>query len=653
MATWVGDIALDSTGNVYLTGATDSSDFPLLPAANNLTTKSVTDPLNCFVTKLNPAGNALIYSVVIGGTNADGCSSVGIDSSGNAYVVGVTTSGDFPTVSPIQPNFPGVPTSTGSAFVAKVSADGTKLLYSTYFGGSGGNTAATAIAVDGAGNAYFTGFSFSSALPVSANAFQPAYGGNGGQTHSSLTSGEAFAVKMSPNGQKIYATYLGGKKDDIGLGIAIDAQGDAYIGGATPLHRFPPPRVRSRALIREPAAINTLSVATASLLSLTPPAARSCSPATSADRRTIVSWAWRLIRAATSTSPAILYLRNFPTAGAQAQSAYVGDTGGVWRTGDAFVAEISAAHAITFATYLGGSASDWASGIAVDGTGGIIIAGGTTSTDFPVSSSVYQAKYAGTDPYWKGYPVGDAFIARFGGTISSVNITGVSNAASYVGGSIAPGEAMPIAGKRHRPASIAGAALTANGNLSTQISGNAVPLNGVPAPIVYVSAQYSSVIVPYEVATASTAQIVAMVNRVLRQQFTVPVAASLPGVFSANASGSGQAAVLNQDLSHNSAQNPGGPRIVCGRHVTGEGQTVPPGLTGSVTASKITPVLPVTVNFGNVPATCIPLWETPGVVAGVMQINVTVPQNAPTGVVPITVMVGSVVSQSGLTVAIQ
>ena len=649
-------IALDSTGNVYLTGATDSSDFPLLPAANNLTTKSVTDPLNCFVTKLNPAGNALIYSVVIGGTNADGCSSVGIDSSGNAYVVGVTTSSDFPTVSPVQPNFPGVPTSTGSAFVAKVSPDGTKLLYSTYFGGSGGNAAATAIAVDGAGNAYFTGFSFSSALPVSANAFQPTYGGNGGQTYSSLTSGDAFVVKMSPTGQKIYATYLGGSKDDIGLGIAIDAQGDAYIGGATLSTNFPTKNPFQSAY--KGAGGDQYSFGGDGFITELDPTGSTLLFSSyiggSKDDRVLgvaLDSSGNIYLAGHTLSP------DFPTAeGAQAQSAYVGDTGGVWR--HQVMRSLRRSARLTPRSLSPLISADrpatGASGIAVDGTGGIIIAGGTTSTDFPVSSSVYQAKYAGSDPYWKGYPVGDAFIARFGGTISSVNITGVSNAASYVGGSIAPGEAILIAGSGIGPASIAGAALTANGNLSTQISGTQFLFNGVPAPIVYVSAQYSSVIVPYEVATASTAQIVAMVNGAASPPFTVPVAASLPGVFSANASGSGQAAVLNQDLSHNSAQNPAvrGSFVVV--YVTGEGQTVPPGVTGSVTASKITPVLPVTVNFGNVPATSYPfVGETPGVVAGVMQINVTVPQNAPTGVVPITVMVGSVVSQSGLTVAIQ
>ncbi len=648
-------IALDASGNVYLTGNTSSANFPLVPATNNMTTHNVLDPGNCFLAKLNAAGNGLVYSVVFGGSAPDGCSSVGVDSTGNAYVVGVTDSTDLPLKNAIQTTFPAgsFGATLASAFAAKFSPDGTQLLYSTYFGGGGGNNAATSVAVDSAGDAYFTGFTTSSQFPVSSSALQMNYGGSGGQTLPTLTTGDAFVVKLGPTGQKIYATYLGGPKDDVGVGIAIDSKGDAYIGGATLSPSFP--TVNAFQSSYHGAGGDQYSVGGDGFITELDPTGSTILFSSfiggSKDDRVL---------GVTLDSSGNIYLAghtlssDFPTAGTQAQAGYAGDNSGTVRTGDAFVAEINASHALIFSTYLGGSASEYSGGVAVDGTGGIIIAGGTTSTDFPASSSAYQTKYSGTDPFFVGYPVGDVFIARFGGAISSVNITGVSNAASYVGGGIAPGEAVLISGTSIGPAAIAGAALTSAGNLATTISGTQFLFNGVAAPIVYVSGQYSSVIVPYEVANASTAQIVAVYNGTQSPPFTVPVVATLPGIFSANSSGSGQGAILNQNLTSNSAQNPAARGSFVVVFVTGEGQTVPPGVDGAITESVINPVLPVSVSFGGVPATSIQFaGETPGVVAGVMQINVYVPQLAATGVVPLAVTVGGATTQSGLTVAIQ
>ncbi len=648
-------IALDASGNVYLTGSTTSQNFPQVPALNNLTTKLATDPLNCFVTKLNAAGNALVYSALIGGSAADGCSSIGVDSAGDAYVVGVTLSTDFPLKNAIQTSLPIAPGSSATgAFVAKFNPAGTQLQYSTYFGGSGGINAATAVAVDSAGDAYFTGFTTSVEFPVTSGSLQQNFGGYGGQINPLLTTGDAFVVKMSPAGQKIYATYLGGSKDDIGVGIAIDAQGDVYVGGATLSSNFPTQNPFQKAYAGA-GGDQQSSGGDGFITELDPTGS------------TLVFSSYiggslddRVLGVALDSSGNI-YLAgqtlssNFPTAGTQAQSGYAGDSDGGFKTGDAFVAEVSSAHALTFSTYLGGSAGDWAGGVAVDGTGGIIIAGGTTSSNFPATAGVYQVGYAGTDPVLNSaYPIGDAFIAKFGGALSGINIAGISNAASYVGGSIAPGEAVLIAGTGIGPAAITGAALTPKGTISTSVANTQFTFNGVAAPIVYVSSQYSSVIVPYEVSTATTAQVVATVNGVSSPPFTMPVAATLPGVFSANSSGSGQGAILNQNLTSNSAQNPATRGSFVVVFVTGEGQTVPPGVDGSVTESTITPVLPVSVSFGGVPATSIEFaGETPGVVAGVMQINVYVPQLAPTGIVPLTVTIGSVTTQSGLTVAIQ
>ena len=648
-------IAVDATGNVYLTGVTGSVDFPVVPASNNLTTKNPSDPGNAFVLKLNSAGNALVYSMVMGGTNLDGGASIGVDASGNAYVVGSTISTDLQLVNPIQTTLPSGSFGSASAgiFAAKVSADGTKLLYSTYFGGSGDN-AATSIAVDAAGNAYFTGFTTSFSFPVTQGAFQTTFGGAGGQTYSIFTTGDAYVVKLSPTGQKVYATYLGGSKDDIGMGIAVDAKGNAYVGGATLSTDFPVQNAFQAA--NHGSGGDTYALGGDGFIAELDPTGSHVLFASyvggSADDR--------VLGIALDTS-GNMYLaghtisNDFPTSGQPAQSSYAGDSSTVFRSGDAFLTEVDAnSHTISFSTYLGGSAGDWAGGVAIDGTGGIIVAGGTSSANFPTTTGSYQAKFGGGETLLAGTPIGDAFIAKFGGAASTVSIAGVANAASYVGGAIAPGEALFIAGTSIGPAALAGAALDSKGNVSNLVAGTQFLFNGVAAPIVYVSATQSSAIVPYEVSTASTAQIVAVYNGIQSPPITVPVVAALPGIFSANSSGAGQGAILNQDGTYNSAQNPAARGSIVVLFLTGEGQTTPAGVDGRVTASQISPAGQVTVNFGGIPATSYAfIGEAPGLVAGVLQVNVTVPAGAQAGTVPISVNVGSGKSQSGLTIALK
>lgn len=659
-------IAVDSSGNSYLTGITASADYPV---THDLTTKNLTDVANCFVTELNAAGNKLVFSTLLGGSKADGCGGVAVDSSGNVYVAGATSSSDLPVVNAVQGTFPGGVGTPVSAFVAKLSPDGSKALYSTYFGGIGTN-AATSIAVDSAGNAYFTGFTTSNSFPVTQGVYQASFGGSGGQ-NSMIPSlfamaggvysfeitdvfGDAFVAKLSPTGQKVYATFLGGEKDDIGFSIAVDSKGNAYVAGATLSSKFPVQNAFQTSY--HGAGGNTqASGGDGFIAELDPAGAQlvfSSYIGGSSDDRVL---------GMTLDSSGNIYLagqtlsKDFPTAGQGAQTTYGGDKDTLFATGDAFLAEVDTTHKLAFSTYIGGSGGDWAAGVAVDGTGGIIVAGGTNSTDFQVTSGVVQSRYAGNDPQLQGVAIGDAFLARFGGSTSPVSIAGISNAASFAGGSIAPGEAILIAGTSIGPATLTGAQLDASGKISTQVAGTQFLFNNVAAPIVFVSAQYSSVIVPYEVASSASAQVVAIYNGSQSAAFTVPVAATVPGVFSANVSGTGQGAIFNSDLTHNSAQNAAARGSTVILFVTGEGQTSPAGIDGAVTASLIKPALPVTVSFGGTVATDYPfIGETPAVVAGVLQINVTIPQSAPTGAsVPILVNVGNTPSQAGLTIAIQ
>ncbi len=226
-------IAADSSGNAYVTGITQSADFPIFPNPGAFQ-PALNGFQNAFVTKLNAAGSALVYSTYLGGSGFDEGNGIAVDSSGNAYVTGSTFSIDFPTLNAFQ----SIPGSNGDAFVTKLNAAGSALVYSTYLGGSFGDDG-FAIAVDSSGNAYVTGLTRSAVNFPKMNAFQPAFGGG---------TSDAFVTKLNTtlmgNPSLVYSTYLGGSGDENsigagGAGIAADSSGNAYVTGQTFSANFP------------------------------------------------------------------------------------------------------------------------------------------------------------------------------------------------------------------------------------------------------------------------------------------------------------------------------------------------------------------------------------------------------------------------------
>jgi hypothetical protein len=220
-------IAVDAAGNASVTGYTSSTDFPTF---NALQATLKTTHGNAFVTKLNAQGG-FVYSTYLGGTGAgnsgDSGAGIAVDAAGDAYVVGGTSSSDFPTANAFQRTIRG----GQNAFVTKLNPQGSALVYSTYLGGSGnvGGDGAAAIALDAGGNAYVTGSTSSTNFPT-ANAFQKSLNG----------AINAFVTKLDAQGNAlVYSTYLGGSSFDNGSGIAIDAAGDAYVAGSTESTNFP------------------------------------------------------------------------------------------------------------------------------------------------------------------------------------------------------------------------------------------------------------------------------------------------------------------------------------------------------------------------------------------------------------------------------
>ncbi len=356
-------IAVDAQGNAYVTGFTGSPDFPILNAFQ-ATNRGGFD---AFVTKLNPAGNALVYSTFLGGTGSDVGSAIAVDNQGSAYITGQIQSTDFPTANPFQAAHAG---GTYDAFVTKFSASGNALVYSTYLGGNDIEQG-FGIAVDTQGSAYVTGFTISTNFPT-ANAFQTINGGGN----------DTFVTKLNSTGNALaYSTYLGGTSFDQGRAIAVDAQGSAYVTGATSSPNYPTQNAfqATRNNNSIDAFITKLSATGNTLVYSTYLGGGSSDQglgiALDSQNNAYIS--------------GMTQSANFPTRN-PVQAAIGGSF-------DAFVTRFNpAGNALVYSTYFGGSGEDQSLGIAVDAQGGAYITGKTVSTNFPTRTPFQTANGGGT-----------------------------------------------------------------------------------------------------------------------------------------------------------------------------------------------------------------------------------------------------------------
>jgi YVTN family beta-propeller protein len=350
-------IAADSAGNAYVAGGTNSTDFPV----NNAKQLSNAGGYDFFVTKLNSTGSALLYSTYLGSTGDEEAYGIAVDSQGNAYLAGYSTSIVFPGSSsnPIQPFKSGA---LSNAVVAKLNAAGSAINYATYLGGSGDT--ASGIAVDSSGNAYVIGNTASSTFPVTANAAQSTFGGG---------SGDAFVSKINSGGTALsYSTYLGGSGYDVGKCIAADNSGNAYVTGYTKSPNFPGVTANSI----QPASDGNYDTFVGKLNTVTGAITYATYLGTSFGSAIAVdSMGNAYVTGNTSST-------TFPGVNSASPQPTIG--GGT----DAFVAGLNpVGSALTFSTYLGGSGYDSANSIAVDSLGNVYVVGDTSSGNFPVTSS--------------------------------------------------------------------------------------------------------------------------------------------------------------------------------------------------------------------------------------------------------------------------
>lgn len=362
-------IAVDLAGNVYVTGDTLSTDFPL---ANPLQRASA-GAADVFVTKLNADGSKLLYSTYLGGSDGDKGQGIGVDIFGNAYVTGYTNSTDFPTANAVQGAFAG---GNSDAFVLKLNPSGSALIYSTYLGGGNDRPdSGTAIAVDSAGCAYVTGFTNSSDFPT-VKPLQPFRGPT-----------DVFVAKLNPSGSAlIYSTHLGGGADDEGMGIAVDASGNAYVTGHTESLNFP---TTAGALstgcvaIPVPIPIGNICSGGDAFISKVSPDGSTLVYSTYLNGRSFeVGRSIAVDSAGSAYVTGFTGSPDFPAVNPVQKAFGGGDY-------DAFVVKLNPnGSALTYSTYLGGSGDDGGYGIAVDRAGNAYVTGFTGSPDFPTRNPI-------------------------------------------------------------------------------------------------------------------------------------------------------------------------------------------------------------------------------------------------------------------------
>lgn len=375
-------IAIDSAGNAYVTGFTNSTNYP---TANAFDASIGANGDDAFVTKLNAAGNALVYSTYLGGDDsAEFGQAIAVDSAGNTYVTGSTFSNDFPTVNPIQATEGGGST---DAFLSKLNAAGSALVYSTYLGG-GDNDSGEGIKIDSAGNAYLGGDTFSTNFPT-ASPIQAANGGNG----------DTFVLKVNAAGNAlVYSTYLGGSARDACEGLAIDSSNNVYTTGDTESSNFPTANAfqgtNGGTVLLQDAFVTKINAAGNALVYSTYLGGTGGEVGFGI---TVDSSGNVYLAGATGSNTTL------PTANA-IQCVRAGGA-------DAFVTKFNAAgSALVYSTYLGGGAGDEARGIGIDSAGNAYIAGKTSSTNFPTVNAI-QSTFGGETA-----PFGDAFLTKISDT---------------------------------------------------------------------------------------------------------------------------------------------------------------------------------------------------------------------------------------------
>ncbi len=385
------NIAVDASGNAYIAGYTSSLNFPISSQASQT---NASGGFDAFVCKLNADGSALVYCTYLGGSNDDIGIGIAIDSAGNTYVTGNTSSFDFPTTSgAVQTTYGG---GFSDAFVSKLNAAGSQLIYSTYLGGNDLEDG-FGIAVDTLENAYVTGDTNSLNFPTTSGAFQTAAGGGG----------DSFVTKLNSAGSAlVYSTYLGGNQFDTSRGLAVDASGNAYVEGSTVSLNFPTTPGALQTNFGGGSSDDFVSKLNADGSALVYSTYLGGSDFESGFGLAIDASGNAFVTGVTGSA-------DFPKTSGAFQTTLRG-------IDDVFVSKLNATgSALIYSTYLGGSAGEFANSLAIDGSGAAYVTGFTGSNDFPTTPGAFQTAYGDG---------GDVFVSKLNAAGSALTYS------SYLGG---------------------------------------------------------------------------------------------------------------------------------------------------------------------------------------------------------------------------
>ncbi|MBX9599579.1 MAG: SBBP repeat-containing protein [Bryobacteraceae bacterium] len=665
-------IAVDAAGSAYVTGRTRSVDFP--GAAGR---SSAIGGADVFISKLNPAGTAFLWTTYFGGSSEDVPVAIALDAAGNIHVAGNTTSDNLPVTRNVyQRNR----RSTGhrtNGFLVKLNPEGSGILWCTYFGAD--DDEITAMVLDASGSVFVTGQTRSVNFPTTPGAFQTA----GFQ--------RAFVTKFSPDAQDLaFSTYLGGSQgpgglnDDRGLAIALDSTGAVYVTGATTASDFP---VTPGAFQRMPAGtdpdkpsvfVTKMAADGASLIWSTYLGGRGgdeprgiavnsrrevfIAGVTRGDGYPTTTNAYR--RGIAASDPAdifitrlesdatrLLYSTLFGGTDLDELTAMTVDSfGNVYLCGytlslatypltlpnfqptpgggqEAFVTSFNTEEGLQFSSFLGGLASDSARALALDTRGNLYVAGTTVSPDFPVQRQSAQFAYGG---------IQDAFVAKIATQYLPENP--VVSGAGFVRGPVAPGQIVSIFGSGFGPPVALGTQINEDGLVATTLGETEVTFEGFPAPLFFVRDDQINAQVPYEVSGRRTATLRVRYRGQAGRERVVQIVPAAPSIVTIDGDIT-RAVVLNQDGTVNSASNPARAGDVVVFFATGEGDTRPNGVTGRPAAAPLpVPAAPVVVRIGGAVAQTRYAGAAPGFV-GLMQVNAVVPP-VPAGRVPVVLTIG-------------
>ncbi|MFN0206640.1 MAG: SBBP repeat-containing protein [Planctomycetota bacterium] len=403
------DIAVDASGNSFVTGFASSTNFPITAGAFDIIANGNFD---AFITKIKADGSGLLFSTYLGGNNADQGTGIAIDGTGNVYVSGSTLSINFPVSVTAHDKTWGFGAQVGDGFVTKLSSDGDLVIASTFVGGSGDDLALR-VGIDTQLNVYVTGWTRSSSLDFPTNnGFQTVYGGNAG-----LDLGDAFLIRYNSTLSGVaYGTYLGGSSNDGASGLAVDAvTGKAYICGLARAG-FPTKALSGSNALKPTikangdafiACIDTTLAANASLIFSGFHGGAGIDSALDV----AVGPANSIFACGYTESP------DLPSFAGSFDVNYNNSQG---KPGDGWVMKLnSTGTQFAYSTFLGGNSQDAALSLAIDAAGSAYVCGRTFSSDFPRINGGFDMTYNGKT---------DGFAAKFnpGGTAITM--------ATFIGG---------------------------------------------------------------------------------------------------------------------------------------------------------------------------------------------------------------------------